>query len=101
MTRLNALGMPLAEVIRRVTLDPAKILREEHEIGTLAPGSRADITVLEPVEGRWSLPDAEGEVLEVEERLVPALVVREGREIAPSRRLLRDVWKGDYRDDAA
>jgi len=92
MTRLYALGIPLEEVIRRVTLNPAKFLCEEHEIGTLAAGSRADITVLDPVAGRWTLPDAEGEVLTVDERLVPALVIREGTEIIPNRRLLRDIW---------
>lgn len=100
MTRLCALGMPLADVIRRATLNPAKVLGEEDEIGTLVPGSRADITVLDPVAGRWQLADAEGEVLTVEERLVPALVFREGREILPNRRLLRDVWPDGYRDAA-
>ena len=93
MTRLNALGMPLADVIRRVTVNPAKILQEENEIGTLGIGSRADITVLDPVAGKWDLPDAEGEILSVDERLVPAMVYRQGREITPDRRLLRDVWQ--------
>ncbi len=91
MTRLWALGLPLDEVIRRTTLNPAQILREEHEIGTLAVGSRADITVLDRVAGAWAMPDSTGEILEVTERLVPALVLREGREITPNRRLLRDV----------
>ncbi|MEX2453125.1 MAG: amidohydrolase family protein, partial [Rhodospirillaceae bacterium] len=96
MTRLRALGMPLGEVIRRVTLNPAAVLGEEDEIGTLAVGSRADITVLEPAAGRWSLADAEGEILTVDERLVPALVYRAGTEIVPNRRLLRDVWQPGY-----
>jgi dihydroorotase len=100
MTRLRALGMPLVEVIRRVTINPARILREESEIGTLAPGSRADITLLDPVAGRWPMRDAEGEMLTVEERLLPALVIREGREIVPSRRLLRDLCPAGIRDAA-
>ncbi len=91
MTRLWALGMALNDVIRRTTLNPAKILGEAHEIGTLAVGSRADITVLDQVAGKWALPDSTGEILTVDERLVPALVLREGREITPNRRLLRDV----------
>ncbi|MBO6782777.1 MAG: amidohydrolase family protein [Alphaproteobacteria bacterium] len=95
MTRLMALGMPLEDVILRTTLNPAKILGEEDDIGTLAVGSRADITVLDPVAGRWDLPDAEGEVLTVDERLVPWLVIRDGKPIAPDRRLLRDVWNTD------
>ncbi len=95
MARLVALGLPLADVIQRVTLNPARILGEADEIGTLSPGSRADITVLEPVAGRWDLRDAEGEILTVEERLLPALVYREGREIVPNRRLLRDLWRAE------
>jgi len=91
MTRLWALGMALEDVIARTTLNPARLLGEEHRIGTLSVGSDADITVLERREGAWEMADGQGEVLTVEERLVPALVVREGREIQPSRRLLRDV----------
>jgi len=96
LTRLCALGMPLVDLIGRATLNPAKILRAEHEIGTLAPGSRADITILELVEGLWDLSDAEGEVLTVKERLVPARVVRAGVEIESNRRLLRDIWNSEY-----
>jgi dihydroorotase len=92
MTRLWALGMDLADVIRRTTLHPAQILREADEIGTLAVGSRADITVLDRITGAWPLTDSTGEVLDVQERLVPALVLREGSEIEPGRQLLRDVW---------
>ena len=91
MSKLWALGMDLAEVVRRTTLNPAQILGEADEIGTLAPGSRADITILDLVEGRWVLTDSTGEELAVERRLVPDAVIRAGREIVPDRRLLRDV----------
>lgn len=96
MTRLVALGFDLEDVIRKVTINPAIILGEEDEIGTLSVGSRADISVLDPVAGRWELPDAEGETLTVNERLLPALVYRAGKEIVPNRRLLRDIWEADY-----
>ena len=91
MTKLAALGMPLEDVIARTTLNPARILREEDEIGTLAADSRADITILDRVSGAWTLSDSTGEELTVEERLVPDLVIRQGRAIVPNRRLLRDV----------
>ena len=91
MTKLVALGMPLAEVIKRTTLHPAKILRDEAEIGTLAVGSRADITVIERRAGRWPVTDAMGEVLWAAERLLPKLVVRAGATLVPSLRLVRDL----------
>ena len=97
MTRLHALGLPLTDIIERVTINPARILGEDDQIGTLSAGSRADITVLDPVSGDWDLADAEGETLKVNERLVPALVYREGREFIPNRRLLRDIYETDQR----
>ena len=96
MTKLWALGMGLEDVILRTTLNPAKILREEAEIGTLAVGSRADVTVLDRATDAWVMRDARGEDLPVTERLVPALVVRAGEVIEPHRRLLRDVCGADY-----
>lgn len=93
ITRLCALGMPLSDVICRATLNPAKVLCEEHNIGTLAPSSLADITLLEPIKGDWDLTDSEGEVITVNERYVPASVFRAGTKLEPTRRLLRDIWK--------
>lgn len=92
MTRLRALGMSLEEVVARTTVEPARVLGEEDEIGTLAVGSRADITVLDRLDGAWTVFDSTGEALDAGERLAPALVVREGRPIAPNRRLLRDLF---------
>jgi dihydroorotase len=44
---VHGAGMPLPELIRRFTQGPAAILRQKDR-GTLAPGSRADVTVLNP-----------------------------------------------------
>ena len=101
MSKMWALGMDLAEVVRRATLNPALIIGEADEIGTLAPGSRADITILDLAEGRWALSDSTGEELAVERRLVPETVIREGREITPNRRLLRDVCPPEMVREAA
>ena len=89
--------MDLADVVRRATLNPALILGEADEIGTLAPGSRADIAILDLAEGRWTLTDSLGEELVVDRRLVPETVFREGRQITPDRRLLRDVCSPEMR----
>jgi N-acetylglucosamine-6-phosphate deacetylase len=40
-------GTPLAEVVRMATLTPARIAGHEHEIGSIAPGKRADLLVLD------------------------------------------------------
>lgn len=94
MNKLVALGMPLVDVIRCATLNGAKWIRAEQEIGGLKPGMRADVTVLDRIAGEWTLTDARGESIRVRERLVPGLVVRGGEVIEPNRKYLRDVWVG-------
>jgi dihydroorotase len=90
MTRLLALGMPLERVIAATTATPAGIIGDE-TIGALRPGMKANITVLDPVAGEWTMRDGSGEPLRVDTRLVPAHVVMAGELIAPTRRLLRDL----------
>jgi N-acetylglucosamine-6-phosphate deacetylase len=41
-------GVPLPEVIRMASLTPARIAGREREIGSIAPGKRADLLVLDP-----------------------------------------------------
>jgi len=91
MSKLLALGFDLGFVIRAVTLHPASVLRMIDEIGTLAVGSRADVSVLDVVEGPWTWRDCMGTELPGSRRLVPRLVVRAGKACVPNRRLLRDV----------
>jgi N-acetylglucosamine-6-phosphate deacetylase len=40
-------GVPLAQVVRMATLTPARISGQDHEIGSIAPGKRADLLGLD------------------------------------------------------
>jgi N-acetylglucosamine-6-phosphate deacetylase len=40
-------GVPLADVVRMASLTPARIIGQDHEIGSIAPGKRADLLVLD------------------------------------------------------
>jgi dihydroorotase len=91
MSKLMAIGMDLEQVVRSTTVQPARVLRMDDEIGTLAVGSRADISVLDLVQEPWTFRDRLGESVQADQRLVPRLVVRKGETIKPTRRLLRDV----------
>ena len=97
MSRLLALGMPLMEVLRRVTVNPAKVLGEENEIGTLAVGSRADLTIFDMPDEDWAMTDCHGERLIAETRFIPHLVIRNGIPHKPSNILLTDVLSGERR----
>jgi dihydroorotase len=91
MSKLLALGMNLTDVVRCTTQHPATVIGKEHEIGTLRVGTRADVTVLECRREPWTFVDPCGGTLDADERLVPTLVLREGRPIVPTGRMLRDV----------
>jgi dihydroorotase len=89
--RLVALGMPFGDALAAVTINPARVLDEVTEIGTLAVGSRADLTVLEERVEDWPMRDGQGEILVAERRWIPRLVLRAGQPVIPNLRLVRDV----------
>ncbi|AFT72192.1 Amidohydrolase [Alloalcanivorax dieselolei B5] len=91
MTRLWALGMSLEDVIQATTYNPARMLKEEDEIGTLAIGSRADLSIIEIDESGYDLADGRGEWLHTPKALLPWMTIREGRRITPHRRLIKDL----------
>jgi len=79
LSKLLHCGMSLAEVITAATAAPAAAIRRGGEIGSLAPGSVADLTGFELRSGGWLLPDGAGENEVVETLVVPRLVVRAGQ----------------------
>jgi imidazolonepropionase-like amidohydrolase len=60
MAKLRAAGMSEADVFAAVTARPARILGLEGEIGMLAPGACADLTVLAWNEAAAPLEDVTG-----------------------------------------
>lgn len=91
ISKLVALGMSLDECVLRATRRPAEVLGLENEIGSLAAGSRADLTLLREVREEWTFTDGVGDTLETDRRYLPEVVVRAGRIHYPSRVLIRDV----------
>jgi dihydroorotase len=77
MAKFLNLGMPLAEVVRATTAAPARAL-DRPGLGTLAPGSVADIAVFRLERGTFDFEDAHGEHLAGTQRLVPQLTIRAG-----------------------
>lgn len=73
------LGVPLPEVIRRVTSNPARAIDAADRLGTLVPGAEGDLSVFRLAEGRWPLRDTMGVTETARLRLEPVSVVRAGR----------------------
>lgn len=56
MSKFLSIGMPLEEVIRRSTVEPARIIRRP-ELGTLSIGAEADVALFKVHEGDFSFAD--------------------------------------------
>lgn len=82
MSKFLMLGVPLDRVVAMATTNAARVLGREAEIGTLRPGTIADIAVFEQIEGRFRFSDSYGRERTGNQLLVAAATVRRG-EIVP------------------
>src|SRR6266700_3789410 len=78
MSKFLAMGVPLEDVIRRSTVNPAKEIHRP-ELGTLSIGKDADIAVLELMKGRFSYIDSGVARMDGNVRLVARMTIRAGR----------------------
>lgn len=81
LSKFLQLGMSLAEVIEAATVRPAQVLGLEREVGTLQPGSRADVALFRLYEGRFPLQDIHGNVREAGRLLRNTVTIVGGREL--------------------
>ncbi|HEU0020230.1 MAG TPA: amidohydrolase family protein [Dehalococcoidia bacterium] len=75
------LGFSIDEVIRMMTITPARFLRIEDRAGSLALGRDADVAVLELLDGQWKLEDSTGVCRVGAQSLVPVFTIKAGRVI--------------------
>jgi len=78
MNELIGLGFPLAEVVAMVTKNAAIAIGLGDGIGSLAPGTTADVSVIARDRGSWSLKDCLGAEITITERLRPEFALRAG-----------------------
>jgi len=79
MNELIALGLGLTDVIRMVTVNAASMLGLTDDLGSLAPGRVADVSVLAVDEDDWTLQDSLGVRIKTDKRLRPVLALRAGK----------------------
>ena len=78
MSSLMALGLSLEQVVPMVTINPARMVGREDEIGALRPGMGADVTVINELQGRFILRDNEHTEVIAESLLQPEFCLRDG-----------------------
>ncbi|MEE2657298.1 MAG: amidohydrolase/deacetylase family metallohydrolase [Candidatus Latescibacterota bacterium] len=77
MSKFLVMGMPLYDVIRLSTVEPAKII-DHREHGTLSVGAAADVAVLALQEGSFGYMDSFDGTLQAKHRLVCELTLKDG-----------------------
>jgi dihydroorotase len=78
MNELLGLGFGLTDVVAMVTKNAAIALGLPDELGSLAPGRMADVSVIARDQGSWSVTDCLGDTIGITERLRPELCLRAG-----------------------
>jgi dihydroorotase len=78
MSKLLAIGMPLQEVVKASTINPADEIGHP-ELGHLSVGGEADVTALRLMEGDFAFVDVRGGRQEASQRLRAELTLRAGQ----------------------
>ncbi len=79
MSSMLALGLTMEQVVPMVTINAAKMIGMENEIGSLKPGVTADVSVLSDQRGKFLLRDNEKNEVVAERLLQPLFCLREGK----------------------
>ena len=79
LSKFLHLGMSLREVVEAATSRPAAVLGLENEVGTLRPGSRADVALFRIYRGDFPLQDIAGNVRHADQLLRNTTTIVGGR----------------------
>jgi dihydroorotase len=97
MDKFLALGLPLHDVVRRSTWNPAREIKRE-DLGHLSVGALADVAVLRVEKGRFGFVDSFGARLRATKKLVCELTLRDGKVVYDLNGLARPDWDTLPRD---
>ena len=79
VSKFMAIGVPLEKAVAMVTLYPARVFDFGAQIGTLRPGSEADVSIYELRDGKFDFEDSDGVKRSGQKMLTSKAVVRRGQ----------------------
>ena len=82
MSKFLHLGMGFDEILLCSTANPAKVVNRVPGMGALAVGGAADLALLEIVDGRFQLMDAQKNVVTSDRKIVSRLTICRGKRLA-------------------
>lgn len=78
ISKFRAMGVPLSDLIRRSTVNPAREIHRA-ELGTLSVGNEADVAVLEELHGKFGYIDCGLARMNGDVQIIARMTVRSGR----------------------
>ena len=79
VSKFLAIGVPLDKAVAMVTANPARVFDYGAQIGTLRPGSEADVSIFELRDGKFDFEDSDGVKRTGQKMLANKAVVRRGQ----------------------
>jgi dihydroorotase len=100
MSKFLCLGLSLQDVVLKTTMAPARALGRENEIGTLRPGTRADLLQFELVSGDYKFTDIHLQTRKGSKMIKPRLVLKDGISYQPGtvKAASRDLFDFDRKE---
>jgi dihydroorotase len=98
MTKFLSLGLNLSEVIAMTTCNAARAINRADQLGSLAIGREADISILDYRDGLWRLTDGIHRIDWDGKKLIPHLTIRSG-EIIPCEYPANSLRRHDLNPD--
>jgi dihydroorotase len=92
MDKFLAMGVPLDQVVRDATWNPAREIHHE-ELGNLSVGAPADVAVLRVETGTFGFTDMYGARMDGKQRLACELTIRGGKVVYDLNGISRPEWK--------
>jgi dihydroorotase len=83
MAKFMSIGYTLADVVKATTSSAAALLGLQGEIGAIAVGRDADLSIIDVVEGDFTFTDTTGEAFRGGYGLVPVRTLKAGEEFSP------------------
>jgi dihydroorotase len=83
MAKFMSIGYSLPDVIKATTVNAARALGLQDEIGAIAVGRDADLSIIDVVEGDFTFTDTRGQAFTGRHGLVPVRTIKAGEEFAP------------------
>ncbi len=79
VSKFMAIGVPLEKAVSMVTDNPTRVFDFGAQIGTLRPGSEADVSIFELRDGKFDFEDSDGIKRTGQKMLASKAVVRRGQ----------------------